>query len=81
MPEGYDDFVAGSAARFLTDTGGENAVYSPLSAYMALAMLAELTDGESRNQLLGALGAGEPGGAAHRRQRALGGRVQRRPGC
>lgn len=57
MPEGYDDFVAGSAARFLTDTGGENAVYSPLSAYMALAMLAELTDGESRNQLLGALGA------------------------
>lgn len=57
MPEGYDDFVAGSAARIFDGHGGENAVYSPLSAYMALAMLAELTDGESRNQLLGALGA------------------------
>lgn len=56
MPEGYGDFVFESAAQFLTDTGGENAVYSPLSAYIALAMLAELTDGATRGQILEALG-------------------------
>ena len=34
----------------------ENTVFSPLNAFMALAMLAELTDGESRAQILAALG-------------------------
>lgn len=61
MPEGYGDFVFESAAQFLTDTGGENAVYSPLSAYIALAMLAELTDGATRGQILEALGTGDLG--------------------
>ena len=32
-------------------------MYSPLSLYMSLAMLAEITDGESREQVLGLLGA------------------------
>lgn len=52
--EGY--FRAGIAA-FLTGAGTENRAYSPLNVYMALAMLAELTDGESRNQILTLLGS------------------------
>jgi len=33
----------------------ENRVWSPINAYIALAMLAEVTDGESRQQILSAL--------------------------
>ena len=36
----------------------ENRAYSPLNVYMALAMLAELTGGESRDQILTLLGHG-----------------------
>ena len=38
-------FFAQSAQTFLTQTTGENRVYSPLNVYMALAMLAQLTGG------------------------------------
>ena len=41
----------------LQDAGEENRVCSPLNVYMALAMLAAVTDGESRGQILSALGA------------------------
>ena len=55
QPEGYDDgygdFCTASLAQFL-DSDGENRVYSPLNVYLALGMLAELTDGESRQQIL-----------------------------
>lgn len=34
----------------------ENAVYSPVNVYLALAMLAETTDGDSRQQILDLLG-------------------------
>lgn len=34
----------------------QNSVFSPLNVYMALAMLAETTDGESQRQILDALG-------------------------
>lgn len=44
-------------AQFLSGAGEENAVLSPVNIYMALAMLAELTDGESRGQLLSLIGA------------------------
>ncbi len=44
-------------AQFLSGAGEENAVLSPVNIYMALAMLAELTDGESRAQLLDLIGA------------------------
>ena len=37
--------------------GSENSVYSPLSVYMALAMLAETTGGTTREELLSLLGA------------------------
>lgn len=60
-PEGYagglDAYFGASAAQFLAGAGGENRAYSPLNVYMALAMLAELTDGESRQQILSLLGS------------------------
>lgn len=51
-------FFARSAQTFLTEEPGENRVYSPLNIYMALSMLAQLTDGDSRGQILEALGSG-----------------------
>lgn len=54
QPDGYSDslfkFFNVSIRQFLSGT--ENAAYSPLSVYMALAMLAETTDGNSRQQIL-----------------------------
>lgn len=41
----------------LGNSGSENRVCSPLNVYMALAMAAELSDGESRAQILDLLGA------------------------
>lgn len=54
---GLDSFFPASIRTFLSGTGAENRVYSPLNVYMALAMLAELTDGTSRAQILDCLGA------------------------
>ena len=51
-------FFARSAGIFLTADKGRNRVYSPLNVYMALAMLAQLTDGEGREQILTVLGSG-----------------------
>lgn len=51
-------FYKKSMQEFLRDAGSENRVYSPLNLYMALAMLAETTDGESRAQILDLLGTG-----------------------
>ena len=63
QPEGYADglepFFASSIREFLSNSNGENKVYSPLSVYMALAMLAEVTDSESREQILALLGSGD----------------------
>ena len=50
-------FFALSARTFLTDTKGQNKICSPLNIYMSLAMLAQLTDGESREQILTLLGS------------------------
>ena len=52
-----EDFFVRSSRTFLAGAGEENRVYSPLNVYMALSMLAELTDGESRGQILDLLGA------------------------
>jgi serine protease inhibitor len=46
------DFIEKSTAEILSGSGKENRIYSPLNVYMALAMLAEITDGESRAQIL-----------------------------
>ena len=50
------DFYAAALPVFLTGEEGENRVFSPLNVYFALGMLAELTDGESRGQILDLLG-------------------------
>ncbi len=54
--ENLDSFFTATIAEFLGD-GAENRVYSPPSVYMALAMLAEITDAGSRAQILTLLGA------------------------
>ena len=59
QPEGYQDgfdvFFANSAPVFLSGAGSENKIYSPLCLYMALGMSAEITDGNTRRQILDAL--------------------------
>lgn len=41
----------------MQDAGTQNRVCSPLNVYMALSMLATVTDGQTRQQILAALGA------------------------
>ena len=52
-------FYARLAGELLED--GKNGVFSPYNVYMALAMLAEITDGNTRSQILGLLGSGSIG--------------------
>lgn len=52
-----DNFCAAILPKLLGDSDGENLVCSPMNLYMALAMLAEVTDGNSREQVLDLLGA------------------------
>lgn len=58
QPDGYADslteFFAVSMSEYLQGEG--NQAYSPLNVYMALAMLAETTDGDSRQQILNLFG-------------------------
>ena len=54
--DGLDGFWQQSISAFLKDAGEENRVYSPVNVYMALAMLAEITDGDSRRQVTELLG-------------------------
>lgn len=55
--ENLDAFFAATISEFLTSEENDNRVYSPLNVYMALAMLAEITDGNSRAQVLELLDA------------------------
>ena len=61
QPEGYtdalDSYLRAVIPQLLTEGSGENKACSPINIYMALAMLAEITDGESREQILGLLGS------------------------
>lgn len=58
QPDGYANslqtFFDASIRQFLT--GEENAAYSPLNVYLAVAMLAETTGGNSRQQILDLFG-------------------------
>lgn len=58
QPDGYADslyhFFDASIRQYLT--GWENASYSPLNVYLAMAMLAETADGNSRQQILDLFG-------------------------
>ena len=51
----FGDFFTKTSAELLSGEG-ENKVYSPLNLYMALSMLTELTEGESRSQITDLLG-------------------------
>ena len=57
--EGYGDGLWGFTEQMNQEllAGDENGVYSPLSVYLALSMLSEVTDGNTRGQILTALGA------------------------
>ena len=59
QPEGYKDgfdtFFYNSSRTFLADAGTDNKVYSPLSLFMALSMSAEISDGNTRQQILDVL--------------------------
>lgn len=59
QPKGYADSLEAfwiSVLPLLLEEGEENAVCSPVNIYSALAMLAECTDGSSRQQILQLLG-------------------------
>lgn len=60
-PQGYADslksYFRESIPAFLDGMAEENAVCSPVNVYMALTMLAETADGNSRRQILELLGA------------------------
>ena len=55
-PDGMQRFLRASTGTMLAQGGGQNLVYSPLNVYMALSMLCECTDGNSRAQILTLLG-------------------------
>jgi len=61
QPEGYTEGVEAfthlAAKAFLAEEQGKNGVISPLNLYLALGMLAEVTDGASREQILSVLQA------------------------
>ena len=57
--DGMTDYYAKTMAQFLAGEAGENRVYSPLNVYMALAMLAETAEGNSRKQVLNLLGVSD----------------------
>ncbi len=49
-------FFTKSSAEFLTSQNNENALWSPVNAYIGLSMLAEITDGDSRKEILDLFG-------------------------
>lgn len=55
--DGLEAFFAAGTREFLSGEAPANRICSPLNVYMALGMLAELTDGESRRQILDTLGS------------------------
>ena len=54
QPEGYADSLTDFFRRSINEflSGEENGAYSPVNVYLAMAMLAETTDGNSRQQIL-----------------------------
>lgn len=52
---GWDTYFTRTMAQFLQ--GDENTVFSPMNLYLALAMLADCTGGDTREEILSLLGA------------------------
>ena len=59
VQEGMPDYYAAVVSEFMSRAGEDNAVCSPLNIYFALAMLSEVTEGESRTQILEVLQAAD----------------------
>lgn len=55
--ESLQDFFAASMSQSLSGAAGENQAYSPINLYMALSLAAELTGGDSQQQILELLAA------------------------
>ena len=55
--EQLHQFAEKLSGQLLNVSGDENAVYSPLNIYIALSMLCEATDGNTRAQIMDLLGA------------------------
>lgn len=49
-------FFTGASSEFLVSQDNKNALWSPINAYIGLAMLAEITDGDSRKEILDLFG-------------------------
>lgn len=64
---GLDQYLTTAVPALLAGEAGENRLCSPVNVYMALAMLAEITEGETRQQILDLLGSED---AASLRQKA-----------
>ncbi|MBO4688135.1 MAG: hypothetical protein J5636_06435 [Clostridiales bacterium] len=50
--EEYAEYNKEIVRKVLADTAGQNKAFSPLCMYLSLSMVAEVTDGESRQQIL-----------------------------
>lgn len=55
MPPRFGQYSRGTIAQLLQSAEDQNVVYSPANLYLALAMLAETTDGRTRAELLALL--------------------------
>lgn len=55
--EGLSGFYSSITRGFLSDTGNGNRIISPINLYLALGMLSEISDGDSRDQILELLNA------------------------
>ena len=54
-----DSFVASSIQSCLLNAGSENYVFSPAALYLQLGLLAEASDGHTRDQILNVLGSSD----------------------
>ena len=52
-------FFTEASAEFLSSQNNENVLWSPINAYIGLSMLAEITDGDSRNEILDLFGVSD----------------------
>lgn len=52
-------FFTEASAEFLALQNNENALWSPINAYIGLSMLAEITDGDSRKEILDLFGVSD----------------------
>ncbi|MBE6784617.1 MAG: serpin family protein [Ruminococcaceae bacterium] len=52
-------FFTEGSSEFLTSQNNENTLWSPINAYIGLSMLAEITDGDSRKEILDLFGVSD----------------------